>query len=48
MCPACISSTAVMVAAATSTGGILAVCIGKFRKFFRVSGLGLFQKTKEK
>ncbi len=48
MCPACISSTAVMVAAATSSGGILAVCIGKFRKFFRASGLGLFQKTKEK
>ena len=48
MCPACISSTAVMVAAATSSGGILAVCIGKFRKVFRSSGLGLFQKTKEK
>ncbi len=48
MCPACIASTAVMVAGAGSTGGILAVCIGKFRKFFRVSGLGLFQKTKEK
>jgi len=34
-----------MVAAAGSTGGILAVCIGKFRKLFR---LGLFQKAKEK
>jgi hypothetical protein len=48
MCPACISSTAVMVAAATSMGGILAACIGKFRKIFRASGLGLFQKAKEK
>ena len=48
MCPACIASTAVMVAGAGSTGGILALCIGKFRKFFRASGLGLFQKTKEK
>jgi hypothetical protein len=48
MCPECISSTAVMLAAATSTGGILAVCIGKFKKLFRASGLGLFQKTKEK
>jgi len=48
MCPACIASTAVMVAGAGSTGGILAVCIGKFRKSFRASGLGLFQKTKEK
>jgi hypothetical protein len=48
MCPACISNAAVMVAGAGSTGGILAVCIGRFRKFFRVNGLGLFQKTKEK
>jgi hypothetical protein len=43
-----IASTVVMVAGAASTGGILAVCIGRFRKFFRASGLGLFQKTKEK
>jgi hypothetical protein len=49
MCPACIASAAVMTAAgAGSTGGILAVCIGKFRKFFRANGLGLFQKIKEK
>ncbi len=48
MCPACISSTAVMVAAATSSGGILAVCIGKFRNFFRASDLGLIHKTKGK
>jgi hypothetical protein len=48
MCPACIASTAAMVAGAGSTGGILAVCIGKFRKFFRTNGLGLLQKTKEK
>ncbi len=47
MCPACIASTAVMVAGAGSTGGILAVCIGKFR-FFRVNHLSLFQKRKEK
>jgi hypothetical protein len=48
MCPACIASTAVMVAGAGFTGGILALCIGKFRNFFRVSGLSLFQKIKEK
>ena len=48
MCPACIASTAVMVAGAGSTGGILAVCIGKFRKFFRANRPRLFQKTKEK
>ena len=46
MCPACIASTAVMVAGAGSTGGILALCIGKFRNFFRVSTLSLFQKRK--
>ena len=45
MCPACIASVAVMIAGAGSTGGILAVCIGKFRKFFSANGLGLFQKN---
>lgn len=44
MCPACITSTAAMVAGAGSTGGILAVCIAKFRKFVRANRL--FQKTK--
>jgi len=48
MCPACIASTAVMLAGAGSTGGILAVCIGKFRNFFRANRLVLLQKTKEK
>jgi hypothetical protein len=37
MCPACIASTAVMVAGAGFTGGILAMFIGKFRKFFRAN-----------
>jgi hypothetical protein len=48
MCPACIASTAVMVAGAGSTGGILAVCIGNLRRFVRVNRPGLLQKTKEK
>jgi hypothetical protein len=48
MCPVCIASTAMMAAGVGSTGGILAVCIGKFRKFFKANGLGLFQKIKEK
>jgi hypothetical protein len=48
MCPACIARTAVMVAGAGSMGGILAVCIGKFRRFFKTNRPGLFQKTKEK
>lgn len=48
MCPACIANTAVMVAGAGSTGGILAVCIGWFRNFFSANGLGLFQETREK
>jgi hypothetical protein len=45
MCPACIATTAVMIAGAGSTGGILAVCIGKFRKIFKANRLGLIQKT---
>jgi hypothetical protein len=47
MCPACIASAAVMVAGAGSTGGILAVCIGRFKKYFRANRFGLFLKTKE-
>jgi len=47
MCPVCIGSTVVMVAAAGSTAGILALCIGKFRNAFKASGL-LFHKAKEK
>jgi hypothetical protein len=47
MCPACVASTAVIVAGAGSTGGILALCIGKFRKLFRANHLGLFQKTEK-
>jgi hypothetical protein len=48
MCPVCIASTAVMVAGAGSTGGILAVCIGKFRKLSGANRLDLIQKPKEK
>jgi hypothetical protein len=48
MCPACIESAALMVAGAGSAGGVLAVCIGKFRNFFRVSGLALLHIRKEK
>jgi hypothetical protein len=48
MCPVCIASTAVMVVGAGSTGGILAVCIGKFTRLFRASRRGLFQKATEK
>jgi hypothetical protein len=48
MCPACIANTAVIVAGAGFTGGILAVYIGKVRNFFRARSFGLFHKTKEK
>ena len=48
MCPTCIESTVVMVAGAASTGGVLAVCIGKFRKVFGATSALLFRKTKEK
>src|SRR5215469_5128863 len=47
MCPVCIASTA-MIVAGGSTGGILAVCIGKFRKFFRPKGSRTISQTKEK
>ena len=47
MCPACVENALVIVAGAGSTGGILALCIGKFRKYFRASDLG-FSKRKEK
>jgi hypothetical protein len=48
MCPACIASAAALAAGAGSTGGMLAVCLGKFREFFKANGFGLLQKTKEK
>ena len=48
MCPACVANTAVMVTGAASTGGILAVCIGKFTKVFRAGRLDRFQKAKVK
>jgi hypothetical protein len=48
MCPACVANTAVMIAGVGFTGGFLAVCISKFRKFLRASSFGLFKKTKEK
>jgi hypothetical protein len=47
MCPACIESTAVVVAGVVSSGGFLAVCLGRIKNFFRASGLTQFQKTKE-
>jgi hypothetical protein len=48
MCPACIASAAVIAAGAGSTGGILALCIGKIRNAFRPIGRDLLQKKKEK
>jgi len=48
MCPTCIASAAVIAAGAGSTGGILAVCIRKFRNFVIANRLSLFQKVKEK
>jgi hypothetical protein len=48
MCPVCIATTASIVAGAGSSGGILAVCIGKFGKLFSANRFRLFQQTKEK
>jgi hypothetical protein len=46
MCPACIATTAVVLAGAGSTG-FLAVCITKFRKLFPANRSGQFQKATE-
>jgi hypothetical protein len=37
-----------ILAGAGSAAGILAVCIGKCRRFFRANHFSLFRKTKEK
>ena len=47
MCPVCIANTAAIVAGAGSAGGMLAVCIGKLRNFFRTNHPDPFQKAKE-
>jgi hypothetical protein len=47
MCPTCIANAAAIVAGAGSTGGVLAVSIGKLKKFFAASP-GAFQKAKER
>ena len=48
MCPACIATAVGMAAGAGLTAGVLAVCIAKFQKLLRASGLSLLQKMKEK
>jgi hypothetical protein len=47
MCPVCIANAAEMAAGAGSTGGVLAECIGKLKKFFTTNRRGQFQQTKE-
>jgi hypothetical protein len=47
MCPACIATTAILVTGTGSAGGFLAVCITRFRKFFRANRFGQFQNAKE-
>jgi len=48
MCPVCIANAAAVVAGAGSTGGILALCIGKFKRVFTANRFGLSQKTEER
>lgn len=43
MCPVCIANAAAIVAGAVSTGGVLALCLGKFKRVY-----SLYQKSKEK
>jgi membrane protein YqaA with SNARE-associated domain len=47
MCPVCIANAAAMVAGAGSSGGVLAVFIGKLGKLFRANRFGLFQQKKD-
>lgn len=47
MCPVCIANAAAMVAGAGSSGGVLAVCFNKFKRFFTTNRLGLCEKAKE-
>jgi hypothetical protein len=47
MCPACLESTAVVVAGAGSAAGILAVFVAQFRNVLMAS-VDLFHKTKGK
>ena len=47
MCPACIASAAAVVAGTGSTGGILALCIGRFKNFFRSNLSVRFSRPKE-
>jgi hypothetical protein len=44
MCPVCVANTAAMVVGAGSTGGILAVCVGRFRRLLRTNYFNLFRK----
>lgn len=47
MCPVCVASTAAMVAGAGSSGGILAVFIGRIRHLFREGDPDLSKKPTE-
>jgi hypothetical protein len=46
MCPVCIANAAAMVAGAGSTGGVLALCIGKIKRVFTANRPA--QATKER
>jgi hypothetical protein len=48
MCPACIASTAAIIAGVGSTGGLLALCIGRFRRCLQDSRLKFLHNIQEK
>jgi hypothetical protein len=50
MCPFCLANIGLIVASATSAGGLtaLAVKLSRKKKTFRANRLGQFQETKEK
>jgi hypothetical protein len=48
MCPACIASATMVVAGVGSSGGVLAVCIARWRKrLSKARRLSLFRTTEE-
>jgi hypothetical protein len=48
MCPACVASASVMIASATSSGGLLACVLNKLRVRRRKTELNPGPKEKEK
>jgi len=47
MCPTCIADAAVMAAGPAAAGGILALCIGSFKRWLETIRVGSFNTKTE-